>query len=84
MRDLCFESSLKGDAERCKKRFTCVIDIMVLSGLEPACEVCAPRIPELRKLGGWFSVGRYFNSTNLTTTQTAMLANRITGANDEV
>lgn len=65
------------------KGMPCMASIHTLAGLTEACEVCAPRMDKMRKVGGWVPFrGKYFMKSTLTDVQHNVLLDRINEAGE--
>jgi len=83
-RGRCLEASGGGNTvatERCAKSFPCLMDIMVLAGLEQPCGACSPCVQGMRDLHGWerhpAEHGIYYTSKLLTRDQQQTISHRI-------
>lgn len=55
----------------------CIMDIMVLAGLQQPCAICAPHIQTMRDCHGFKPEGRFWTSDQLTEDQQRSIRHRI-------
>ena len=68
--------------ERCRADFPCLMSIHDFAGLQPACEVCAPFVPQMRGIG-WRPAGRFWLSDTISAFQSETLVSEIVQAQQE-
>lgn len=65
----------------CKRDLACIMDIMVLAGLEQPCKDCAPNVQRFRDLHGWerhpATHGTFYTSKHITPGQQQLIDHRI-------
>jgi len=68
--------------KRCTQPFPCLVDIMVLAGVNGACDACAPSVQRMRDLHGWKAEGALFVCDRLTPEQRSKVEAAIQEATD--
>lgn len=82
---ICHEEREAGEAvvvaKMCQADFPCLVDIMVLAGLEQPCEACAPNVQRMRDMEGWeqhpATHGTFYTLNRLTAEQQQLVLHRI-------